>query len=66
MRIDIRRLTTSAFFLGLVFADAHSEALNAAAPLAGHVSAADGTYAAGGYGTREAPARRIAGTARLN
>jgi soluble lytic murein transglycosylase-like protein len=60
MRIDIRRLTTSAFFLGLVFADAHAEALNAAAPLAVDGSAADGTYAVGRYGPREAPARFIA------
>jgi hypothetical protein len=60
MRIDIGRLTTSVFFFGLVFAYAHAEALNAAAPLADNESAADGTYAACGYGTREAPARRIA------
>ena len=52
--------TTSAVFLGLVFADAHAEALDAAAPLAVDGSAADGTYTAGGYGLRELPAQFIA------
>src|ERR1700746_257724 len=57
--MKIRRLTTSAFFLGLVFANAHAEALNTAS-LAVEASAADGTDAAGGYRLREAPARFIA------
>src|SRR2546429_1896485 len=59
MRIDIRRLITSAFFLGLVFANAHAEALNAAV-LAVEASAADGPDAAVGHRLREAPARFIA------
>ena len=59
MRIDIRRLTTSAFFLGLLFADAHAEALNAAASFAVDGSASDGTYAAGD-GLRGHPGQLIA------
>jgi hypothetical protein len=58
--MEIRRLTTSAFLLGLVFANAHAEALNAAVPLAVDASAADGTDAAGGHRLPEAAARFIA------
>jgi hypothetical protein len=50
MRIDIRCVATSAFFLAFVFSNAHAEALNAAAPLAVEGSAADGMDVVGGCG----------------
>src|SRR5262249_19077611 len=56
MRIGIRRLASSAFFFGLLFANARTEALNAASPLAVDRSAVDGTYDR----LRDAPARFIA------
>jgi hypothetical protein len=60
MRIGMRRLASSAFFFGLLFANARTEALNAASPLAVDRSLVDGTYVAGGYRLRDAPARFIA------
>src|SRR5262249_33850580 len=60
MRIGMRRLASSAFFFGLLFANARPEALNAASPLAVDRSVVDGKYVAGGYRLRDAPARFIA------
>ena len=66
MRIDIHRLTTSAFFLGFVVTHAHAEPLSPAARLAigGSAvidgSAADGAFPAGGFGLGELPAQVIA------
>jgi hypothetical protein len=66
MTIGIRRLTSFAFFLGLVVTHAPAEPSNPTAPLAVDRSAAidgsaaDGTYTAEGYGLRELPARLIA------
>src|SRR2546423_14297465 len=60
MRIGIRRLASSAFFFGLLFANARTEALNAASPLAVDRSVVDRMYVAGRYHLREAAARFIA------
>jgi hypothetical protein len=63
MTIDIRRLTSFAFFLGLVVTHAPAEpaaplAVDRSAAIDG--SAANGMYTAEGYGLRELPARLIA------
>ena len=66
MRIDIRRLSIAAFFLGLVFVDAHAEPLKRAVPLALagsetiYGSTADGTNPPGGSGLRQRSAQVIA------
>jgi soluble lytic murein transglycosylase-like protein len=49
MRIDIRYVASSAFFLAFVFSNAHAEALNAAAPLLVEGRGADGMNVVGGW-----------------
>jgi hypothetical protein len=68
MRIDIRCVATSAFFLAFAFSNAHVKALNAAAPLAVDGSGADGMNVVAGCGGMGCPTRFIAqnGTAQDN
>jgi Transglycosylase SLT domain/SPOR domain len=65
----MRRVITSAFFLGLVFSDAlfsdASEALGAAMPHAAYKSVADTMRAAAGHGTPEIAARSVAQNTRV-
>ena len=61
----MRRVITSAFFLGLVFSDA-SEAFGATTPPAAYKRVADTMRATAGRGTREVATRRVAQNTSLN